>query len=129
MPSLENSEEPSISAPQPNSPVTPAGMAMEAEPDASISLSRTIAINASLTCITGIGNLLAGLLTVCIPVISKDLHIPPDLQLWPASAFALACGCLLLPCGAVADILGCRRFCFFGGFYSKPQVHLVQALQ
>ncbi|KAK9239891.1 major facilitator superfamily domain-containing protein [Lipomyces kononenkoae] len=90
-------------------------MAVEAEPDAPASLSRTVAINASLTCITGIGNLLAGLLTVCIPVISKDLHIPPDLQLWPASAFALACGCLLLPCGAVADVLGCRRSCLLGG--------------
>ncbi|OQE25600.1 hypothetical protein PENSTE_c006G09886 [Penicillium steckii] len=90
-------------------------MTVEANPDAPISLSRTVAINASLTCITGIGNLLAGLLTVCIPVISKDLDIPPDLQLWPASAFALACGCLLLPCDAVADILGCRRSCLLGG--------------
>ncbi|KAJ5217604.1 uncharacterized protein N7469_011229 [Penicillium citrinum] len=73
-------------------------MAMEAEADAPISLGRTIAINASLTRITGIGNLLAGLLT-----------------LWPASAFVLACDFLLLPCGAVADILGCRRSCLFGG--------------
>ncbi|CRL29079.1 Sucrose/H+ symporter, plant [Penicillium camemberti] len=90
-------------------------MVVEAEPDTPTPLSRTVAINASLTCITGIGNLLAGLLTVCIPVISRDLHIPPDLQLWPASAFTLACGCLLLPCGAVADVLGCRRSCLLGG--------------
>jgi hypothetical protein len=48
---------------------------------------------------TGISNLLAGLLTVCIHVIA------PGLQLWPASAFALACGCTLLPCGAAADVL------------------------
>lgn len=115
MPSLENSEESLISGPQPNPPVTLASMAMEAEADAPISLGRTIAINASLTRITGTGNLLAGLLTVCIPVISKDLHIPPGLQLWPASAFVLACDFLLLPCGAVADILGCRRSCLFGG--------------
>ncbi|CAI7567898.1 unnamed protein product [Penicillium palitans] len=90
-------------------------MVVEAEPDTPTPLSQTVAIDASLTCITGIGNLLAGLLTVCIPVISRDLHIPPDLQLWPASAFALACGCLLLPCGAVADVLGCRRSCLLGG--------------
>ncbi|OOQ87817.1 integral membrane protein [Penicillium brasilianum] len=112
---VESSEEHTISAPQPDPRDTPSPMVMEVEPDAPASLRRTIAINASLTCITGIGNLLAGLLTVCIPVISKDLHIPPDLQLWPASAFALACGCLLLPCGAVADVLGCRRSCLLGG--------------
>ncbi|KAE8306386.1 major facilitator superfamily domain-containing protein [Aspergillus transmontanensis] len=63
----------------------------------------------------GIGNLLAGLLTVCIPVIAADLHIPPALQLWPTAAFPLACGCMLLPCGAAADVLGCRRACLLGG--------------
>lgn len=53
-------------------------------------------------------------MTVCIPVISADLGIPPALQLWPASAFALACGCTLLLCGTVTDALGCRRVCFVG---------------
>ncbi|KAB8224472.1 major facilitator superfamily domain-containing protein [Aspergillus novoparasiticus] len=62
-----------------------------------------------------IGNLLAGLLTVCIPVIAADLHILPVLQLWPTAAFALACGCVLLPSGAAADVLGCRRACLLGG--------------
>ena len=62
-----------------------------------------------ITCITAIGNLLTGLLTVCIPVIAVDLNMSQDLQLWPASAFALACGCTLLPFGAIADVLGCRR--------------------
>ncbi|CAG7960897.1 unnamed protein product [Penicillium olsonii] len=113
--SAESSDEHSISAPPPDARDTPSPMEVEAGPDTPLSLGRTVAINGSLTCITGIGNLLAGLLTVCIPVISKDLHIPPDLQLWPASAFALACGCLLLPCGAVADVLGCRRSCLLGG--------------
>ncbi|KAE8408543.1 hypothetical protein BDV37DRAFT_268533 [Aspergillus pseudonomiae] len=65
-------------------------------------MTQTVAIITSITCITGIGNLLAGLLTVCIP-------------LWPTAAFALACGCVLLPCGAAADVLGCRRACLLGG--------------
>ncbi|CAH0046020.1 unnamed protein product [Clonostachys solani] len=82
--------------------------------DLAVSKSRTIAIISCVTCITGISNLLAGLLTVCIPVTSADLGIPPALQLWPASAFALACGCTLLLCGTVTDVLGCRRVCFVG---------------
>jgi MFS family permease len=84
------------------------------ESNASISKSRAVAIIVCITCVSGISNLLAGLLTVCIPVISVDLKFPPELQLWPASAFALACGCTLLLCAAAADILGCRRFCLVG---------------
>lgn len=79
-----------------------------------VSYSRTVALILCITSITAIGNLLAGLLTICIPVIVADLDMPHDLQLWPASAFALACGCTLLPCGAMADILGCRRACLLG---------------
>lgn len=89
----------------------------EAEPTEAnllVSKSRTIAIIFCITCISGISNLLAGLLTVCIPVIAADLGFPPELQLWPASAFALACGCTLLLCAAAADVLGCRRVCLVG---------------
>ncbi|KAH8745569.1 major facilitator superfamily domain-containing protein [Diaporthe sp. PMI_573] len=78
------------------------------------SRSRSAAIIFSITCITGISNLLAGLLTVCIPVIATDLGIESGLQLWPASAFALACGCTLLLCATAADLLGCRRVCLLG---------------
>ena len=91
----------SIEGPDPESP--------------SVSRSRAILIIASITCITGIGNLLAGLLTVGISVIAGDLAIPADQQLWPTAAFALACGCTLLPCGAAADIVGCRRTSLLGG--------------
>ncbi|KAE8342980.1 major facilitator superfamily domain-containing protein [Aspergillus arachidicola] len=38
-----------------------------------------------------------------ITFIAADLHIPPVLQLWPTAAFALACGCVLLPSRAAAD--------------------------
>ncbi|KAE8145409.1 ER membrane protein SH3-domain-containing protein [Aspergillus avenaceus] len=92
------------------------GLTMEVPPG-SISKSRAFAIIACITCITGVGNLLSGLLTVCIPVIATDLHIPPELELWPTSAFALACGCTLLPCGAAADVLGCCRACLVGALF------------
>lgn len=92
---------PSPAAAEPSEPTTP-------------STSRTVAIIFSITCITGISNLLAGLLTVCIPVIAADLGIKPGLQLWPASAFALACGCTLLLCATAADLVGCRRVCLLG---------------
>ncbi|KAI1745522.1 major facilitator superfamily domain-containing protein [Xylaria scruposa] len=75
---------------------------------------RMVAIISCLTCITGIGNLLAGLLTLCIPTIASDLGIPQSLQLWPAAAFALACGVTLLPLGAVTDVVGSRRMCLAG---------------
>lgn len=91
-------------------PSAPPSAATEPTP----STSRTVAIIFSITCITGISNLLAGLLTVCIPVIAIDLGIKPGLQLWPASAFALACGCTLLLCATAADLLGCRRVCLLG---------------
>ncbi|KAJ5389317.1 uncharacterized protein N7496_000385 [Penicillium cataractarum] len=90
-------------------------MTEQAEVLSHVSRSRAAGIIACITCITGIGNLLAGLLTVGIPVIAPDLGIPPAQQLWPTAAFALACGCTLLPCGAVADILGSRRVSLLGG--------------
>ena len=112
----------------PSSPVQPAGpigtmspgdmlpveVTVEAGSDLGISKSQTVAIISCITCITGIGNLLAGLLTVCIPVVAADINIPQAQQLWPAAAYALVCGCTLLPCGAAADVLGCRRVCLFG---------------
>ncbi|VUC25590.1 unnamed protein product [Clonostachys rosea] len=84
------------------------------EPPPAISRRRAASIIACITCITSIGNLLAGLLTVCIPVIAKELNISLALQLWPVSIFALTCGCTLLPSGAAADVLGCRRTYLLG---------------
>lgn len=78
------------------------------------STSRAVVIIFCITCITGIGNLLAGLLTVSIPIIARDLNIPPGLELWPASAFALACGCTLLLCATISDLLGHRSVCLAG---------------
>lgn len=104
---------------EPSGPPSPGGtaadMTTEARaPDIDMPRTQALALISCITCITGIGNLLAGLLTVCIPVISADLKMAQSLQLWPASAFALASGCTLLPCGAAADVLGCRRACLLG---------------
>lgn len=85
-----------------------------ASPHPPVSKAQTAAIIFCITCITAIGNLLAGLLTVSIPVIAIDLQIPQKLQLWPASAFALACGCTLLLCATISDVLGCRRTLLVG---------------
>lgn len=67
-----------------------------------------VAIITCITGITGIGNLLANLLTVCIPTMSTELEIPAALQLWPTSAVALACGCTLLSFGAATDVPSSR---------------------
>lgn len=87
------------------------------EPETGVNVSKrqTIAIITSITGITSISSLLTGILTVDIPVISRELDISPDIQLWPMAAYAMACGCALMPCGVVADVLGCRRACLLGG--------------
>ena len=41
-----------------------------------------------------------------IPVLSRELHIPPRVSTWPASAFALAIAACLLPFGRLVDIHG-----------------------
>lgn len=86
----------------------------EVESAPAVSRAQAVALISCITCIACLGTLLAGLLTVCIPVIAAEMRMPADLQLWPQSAFALACGCALLPCGAAADVLGCRRACLLG---------------
>ena len=49
-----------------------------------VSRNRAALIIACITG-TGIGNLLAGLLTVGIPAIAADLEFPPTQQLWPTA--------------------------------------------
>ncbi|KAF1985392.1 integral membrane protein [Aulographum hederae CBS 113979] len=73
-----------------------------------ISKSRTAIVVASVTFITGISSLLAGLVTVGTPTIARDIGLDSSLLLWPASIFSLTCGCTLLLCGSIADVLGAR---------------------
>jgi len=46
------------------------------------SKSGTLIIILSTTLVTGIGSMLNGLITVSLPQLSRDLEIPPGLQLW-----------------------------------------------
>lgn len=81
---------------------------------APISKGKTVAIIASVTCVTGMGSFLAGLVTVAIPIIVVDLRLDQNLLLWPASIYALTCGCSLLLLGSVADVVGSRPMYLFG---------------
>jgi hypothetical protein len=49
---------------------------------AEVSTSSTIIVISSVTVITGISSLLAGLVTVGLPTIAKDLNLAPNLLLW-----------------------------------------------
>lgn len=47
-----------------------------------VSKGTTAVVITSVTCITGISSLLAGLVTVGLPTIAKDLDLAPSLELW-----------------------------------------------
>ncbi|KAG9664573.1 integral membrane protein, partial [Aureobasidium melanogenum] len=65
---------------------------------------------------TGIASFLAGVITIAIPIMANDLHIPDNLVLWPVTVYSLACGCTLLACGSVSDVIGSRRMFLSGCF-------------
>ncbi|KAF2424447.1 integral membrane protein [Tothia fuscella] len=81
-----------------------------------VSKGRTAVVISSVTVITGISSLLAGLIVVALPTIAKDLQIPSSLLLCPASIFSLTCGCTLLLSGSVADVVGPRYMYLLGSF-------------
>jgi len=54
----------------------------EAQEDLEVSKSRTFLVITSVTCITGISSLLAGLVAVGLPTIAKDLELGANLLLW-----------------------------------------------
>ncbi|KAI9935121.1 hypothetical protein ASPWEDRAFT_162187 [Aspergillus wentii DTO 134E9] len=72
-----------------------------------------------ITCITystGISTFLAGVVTMAIPTITVDLDLPPSLELWPVTVFSLTCGCTLLICGSISDVVGSRLTFLVGCF-------------
>ena len=77
---------------------------------------QTAAIITCITCSTAIGTFLAGVSIVALPTIIGDLSIPPGLALWPVSINALTCGCTLLLCGTLSDVLGSRLMYLTGCF-------------
>ncbi|PVI06493.1 MFS general substrate transporter [Periconia macrospinosa] len=55
-----------------------------------------------------------GVITVGLPLIARDVHLPRSLYLWPSSVYGLTSGSMLLIAGAIADIIGVRGFEIFG---------------
>lgn len=76
-PLAERSASSSITS-RPNQPVFPAEDAQHED----ISKGKTVVVISSVTCITGISSLLAGVVTVCIPAMAKDVNLEGNLLLW-----------------------------------------------
>ncbi|TDZ30613.1 putative MFS-type transporter [Colletotrichum spinosum] len=100
---------------------TPAGAVFPAENshNEDISKGKTVVVISSVTCITAISSLLAGVVTVCIPAMTRDVNLEGSLLLWPASVYALTCGCTLLLSGAMADLFGARELHLLGCFFQS----------
>ncbi|KAJ6010359.1 major facilitator superfamily domain-containing protein [Penicillium sp. IBT 35674x] len=64
-------------------------LARETEP-LGLSRARAVILMITLTGLTFIGSMSAGLLTVCLPGMAADLNLPDNLLLWPASVYSLA---------------------------------------
>ena len=82
----------------------------------SISKWRATIIIGTVACITSVNSMLAGVLVVGLPTMSRDLGLSQDLLLWPAGVNALACGCTLLLSGSIADVVGGRKIYLTGAF-------------
>ncbi|KAI9036808.1 uncharacterized protein KD926_001263 [Aspergillus affinis] len=70
-----------------------------------------------ITCVTfstGIQSFLAGLVTITIPTVAVDLSLPDNLVLWPVTIYSLTCGCTLLACGSISDVVGNRQTYLLG---------------
>ncbi|KAF3764222.1 hypothetical protein M406DRAFT_258472 [Cryphonectria parasitica EP155] len=69
---------------------------------------RSAGILITLASVSLLNTFNSGLLTVALPTMARDLPIPSNLLLWPASVYALGLSCFLLPLGAVTDLIGAR---------------------
>lgn len=83
-------------------------------PPTTLAKGPTAAIFFSIGGVNLISTLLAGVVTVALPHMVTDLSIPPSLLLWPASIYALTCGCSLILSGAIADVVGSRFMYILG---------------
>lgn len=92
----------------------------DASPELALSRSRvetkgaTSVIIAVVCGVTLISSMVAGIVTISLPAITRDLQISEALQLWPASIYSLTCGCTLILAGAVADVVGSRAMYLTG---------------
>ncbi|KAF2835726.1 integral membrane protein [Patellaria atrata CBS 101060] len=82
--------------------------------DSNINKKDTASVITSVTCVTLISSMLAGLVTVALPPIAEDIELADNLLLWPASVYSLTCGCTLLLLGSISDVVGCRIMYLIG---------------
>ncbi|OOQ82788.1 putative MFS transporter [Penicillium brasilianum] len=67
---------------------------------------------------TMLSSIINGLVTVGLPTITKDLHLPSSLSFWPVSVSGLATASTLLLAGSLADVVGPRWVDLVGTFAS-----------
>ena len=82
----------------------------------SISKWRASIIIGTVACINLTNSMLGGILVVSLPNMARELGLSQDLLLWPAGVNALACGCMLLLSGSIADVVGARKVYLLGAF-------------
>ncbi|KAI9840548.1 MAG: hypothetical protein M1838_004012 [Thelocarpon superellum] len=82
--------------------------------DELVSQIRTVVIVGTVASMTFLNSMLTGVLTVALPTIARDLALDANLLLWPASVYALTCGCTLLLSGSIADVVGSRLMYLIG---------------
>ena len=92
----------------------PPSIAAHSSPSAS--KATTVVIISTVSFITAISTMLAGVLTIAIPAVARDVNLSQGLILWPASIYALVCGCTLLLSGSASDVLGARFMYLLGCF-------------
>ncbi|KAI9837840.1 MAG: hypothetical protein M1819_006774 [Sarea resinae] len=84
------------------------------KPDADMPKLKAALVIITVASVTFLNSMFSGILTVGLPTIAADLALQPNLLLWPASVYALTCGCTLLLSGAIADVVG-SRFMYLTG--------------
>ncbi|KAL2075205.1 hypothetical protein VTL71DRAFT_147 [Oculimacula yallundae] len=82
-----------------------------------ISKGRATIIIGAISLVSFLNNLTTGLLVVSLPTMARELNLPANLLLWPASVNTLATGCTLLLSGSIADIIGGKPIYLTGVFF------------
>ncbi|KAK2732715.1 hypothetical protein FQN55_003936 [Onygenales sp. PD_40] len=81
-----------------------------------VSVPKAVSLTVTLAGLSFLNTMGSGILIAALPQIAKEPGITEDLVLWPAVVYALAAGCLLLLCGAIADVVGARLMWITGSF-------------
>ena len=92
------------------------GAHSEAGTPPNITKKTTAIVIFTVTFVNLISTFLAGILTVAIPTIARDIDLDQGLILWPASIYALVSACTLLLAGSISDAIGSRFMYLLGCF-------------